>query len=82
MNKPGNPITTIHPDIQISATDFGPIASGTVDLRPLTVFVGPSNTGKTYFAVLIYALHRVLSGFPRFPNYAPPSLSFSAISPT
>ena len=55
------------PDVQISVTDFGPIADGTIDLRPLTVFVGPSNTGKTYFAILIYALHRVLCGLSRFP---------------
>ena len=58
---------SMSPDVRISVTNFGPIAEGTIDLRPLTVFVGPSNTGKTYFAVLIYALHRVLSGLSRFP---------------
>ena len=58
---------SMSPDVRISVTNFGPIAEGTIDLRPLTVFVGPSNTGKTYFAVLIYALHRVLDGFPRLP---------------
>ena len=67
MNKPGNPSATTHTDVQISVTDFGPITSGTVDLRPLTVFVGPSNTGKTYFAILIYALQQILPGFPRIP---------------
>ena len=67
MNEPGGFTTLAHPDVQISATNFGPIASGTVDLRPLTVFVGPSNTGKTYFAILIYALHRILNGYPRLP---------------
>ena len=41
--------------------DFGPVARAEVDLRPLTVFVGPSNTGKSYLAVLIYALHRSLA---------------------
>ena len=51
------------PDVRIEATNFGPIKRAAVDLRPLTVFVGPSNTGKTYFAVLIYALYRVLGGF-------------------
>ena len=56
---------------RFSATDFGPIASGTIDLRPLTVFVGPSNTGKTYFAILIYAMHRILDGFPRLPVMPP-----------
>lgn len=44
-------------------SDFGPIAEGSVELRPLTVFVGPSNTGKTYLATLVYSLHRKLSGF-------------------
>ncbi len=57
----------MHPDIRIMAKKFGPIDSATVDLRPLTIFVGPSNTGKTYLAILIYALHKVLNGFPRFP---------------
>ena len=57
-----------HYDVKISVEQFGPIKKGTIDLRPLTVFVGPSNTGKTYLAILIYALHRTLRGFPRFPN--------------
>ena len=56
------------PDVRIEATNFGPIKRAAVDLRPLTVFVGPSNTGKTYFAVLIYALYRVLGGFRRLPG--------------
>ena len=55
------------PNVRISAENFGPIVNGSIDLRPLTVFVGPSNTGKTYFAILIYALHRILNGFPRLP---------------
>ena len=53
--------------VRFEVTNFGPIESGAVDMRPLTVFVGPSNTGKTYFAVLIYALNRILEGFPRIP---------------
>ena len=72
MDQPkhsANPLIrpSMSPDIRISVTNFGPIASGTIDLRPLTVFVGPSNTGKTYFAILIYALHRAMGGFSRFP---------------
>ena len=54
-------------DVQVSVEKFGPIEEGSVNLRPLTIFVGPSNTGKTYLAILIYALHRTLQGFPRFP---------------
>ena len=56
------------PDVRIEATNFGPIKRAAVDLRPLTVFVGPSNTGKTYFAVLLYALYRVLGGYNRLPG--------------
>ena len=43
-------------------SNFGPIVEAKIDLRPLTVFVGPSNTGKSYLAILIYALHRYFSG--------------------
>ena len=44
--------------LQLTVSNFGPIAKAEIDLRPLTVFVGPSNTGKSYLAILIYALHR------------------------
>ena len=40
---------------RIQVKDFGPIAEADIDLRPLTVFIGPSNTGKSYLAMLIYA---------------------------
>lgn len=46
--------------LELSVTNFGPIVEANIDLRPLTVFVGPSNTGKSYLAILIYALHQVL----------------------
>ena len=62
----GAPLLT-HCDVRVSVEKFGPIEKGSVDLRPLTIFVGPSNTGKTYLAILIYALHRTLQGFPQFP---------------
>lgn len=54
-------------NVRVAVHDFGPIAGAALDLRPLTVFVGPSNTGKTYMAVLIYALHRTTGGFSAFP---------------
>ena len=49
-------------DYRLDITDFGPIVRANVDLRPLTVFLGPSNTGKSYLAILIYALHLCFSG--------------------
>lgn len=48
--------------LQLNVTNLGPIARADIELRPMTVFVGPSNTGKSYLAILIYALHRFFSG--------------------
>ena len=47
-------------NLQISVTNFGPIERAEIDLRPLTVFVGPSNTGKSYLAMLVYGLHNFI----------------------
>ena len=54
------------PNVHIAVQNFGPIGKAEIDLRPLTVFVGESNTGKTYLAALIYALHRSFEGFSKF----------------
>ncbi len=56
--------------IELEVKDFGPIVEAKVDLRPFTVFVGPSNTGKSYLAILIYALHRFFGG----NQWRPPGL--------
>ena len=56
---------------QLTVSNFGPIAKAQIDLRPLTVFVGPSNTGKSYMAILIYALHKA---FRRGSSYLAPRL--------
>lgn len=59
----------------LNVKDFGPTADASVDMRPLTVFVGPSNTGKSYLATLIYALHRCLRDpgeLPELPDQAAP----------
>ena len=66
----------IYKPLEIEVTDFGPIAKAKIDLRPLTVFVGPSNTGKSYLAMLIYALHRFFSGYANSPNLSPKALTF------
>lgn len=49
-------------DYTIEVADFGPITQASIDVRPLTVFIGPSNTGKSYLATLIYALHQCFGG--------------------
>ena len=57
-----------HLNVEISVKNFGPIAEATINLHPLTVFVGPSNTGKTYFSTLTYALHGIFNGFSQLPG--------------
>ena len=57
MSETGDPHT-----LGLKVTNFGPIVEAEIDLRPLTVFVGPSNTGKSYLAILIYALHSLFAG--------------------
>ena len=68
MNGDDSTKTRNTPKVEISVRNFGPIAEADLDLRPLTVFVGPSNTGKTYLSVLIYALQRIFEDFLDFPS--------------
>ena len=53
--------------LTISVKNFGPIAVGSVDLKPLTIFVGPSNTGKSYMATAVHAVMRAVEGRPQVP---------------
>ena len=46
---------------QVKVKDFGPISQASVEIKPLTVFVGPNNSGKSYLALAIYCLSRTLS---------------------
>ena len=52
-------------NLELEVSNFGPIREAAIDLRPLTVFIGPSNTGKSWLAILIYALHRYLDNEER-----------------
>ena len=45
----------------IKIQDFGPIGQAEVELKPLTVLIGPNNTGKSYLALAIYSLQRSLT---------------------
>lgn len=54
---------------KISVENIGPVRRGKVQLRPLTVFIGANNSGKTYIAQMIYALTQGLRG--RIPGSIP-----------
>ena len=67
--KPSSSVPEASPRPVIEVRDFGPIANGVIEQRPLTVFAGPSNTGKSWMATLLYVLERhrqrlVVPGFP------------------
>ena len=67
MNSQDNLAMNSQDNLALSVENFGPIVEGEIDLRPLTVFVGPSNTGKSYLAMLIYALQRFFRNVPNGP---------------
>ena len=42
--------------MKLTVKNFGPIREAkNIEIRPMTIFVGPSNTGKSYLSMLIYA---------------------------
>ncbi len=49
---------------RLEVANFGPVSKAELELRPLTVFAGPSNAGKSCLAKLVYALHRYFSRHP------------------
>jgi len=46
---------------KIHVEDFGLIKSADITMKPLTIFLGENNTGKSYIAQLVYALTRSIS---------------------
>ena len=61
----------------LAVKDFGPIAEATVELRPFTVFVGASNTGKSYLAILLYALYQFFRSWHRRVDVLPTDIDFA-----
>ena len=49
-------------NLKLAVKNFGPIREGEVEFKPLTVFIGPNNSGKSYMATLLYALLQALTG--------------------
>jgi predicted ATPase len=41
--------------LRVSIKNFGPVREAEIDLRPLVVFVGPNNAGKSLIATILYA---------------------------
>jgi predicted ATPase len=45
---------------RIYVKDFGPVAEADIELKPLTVFMGPNNTGKTYISTLLLIAYEII----------------------
>ncbi len=43
-------------ELKFEPKDFGPISGGKITLKPLTLFIGPNNSGKSYVAMLIHSI--------------------------
>ena len=60
------------PNLILDVENFGPIAEAkNIEFKPMTVLVGPSNTGKTYLAMLLHAILRTIEtpdASPIHPN--------------
>jgi len=50
--------TVAEAPLKVTVKNFGPVSTGTVIMRPLTVLIGPSNSGKSYVAKLAYRINR------------------------
>ena len=49
--------------------DFGPIKKAAISLRPLTIFIGPNNTGKSYAAMLAHSAMSATLGISASPYW-------------
>lgn len=53
----------------VTISDFGPMKKGKIELRPLTIFVGTNNSGKSYAATLVYALNKAFTPTIYYPHF-------------
>ena len=50
------PQKSIDFDLNINIENFGPITKAKINLKPLTIFIGPNNSGKSNAAMLIHSI--------------------------
>lgn len=53
-------------NFQLDIHNFGPILTGKISMKPLTILVGPNNSGKSYAAMLIFSFFENLQPGPLF----------------
>lgn len=45
-------------NFNLEIKNFGPISSGSISIKPLTILIGPNQSGKSYASMLIYSIYR------------------------
>lgn len=70
-----------HPEpLTVDITDLGRVAHARVQLRPLTLLVGENNSGKSYVASLLWALHQVpAAAYTDTPEWAAWEAAFGRV---
>jgi predicted ATPase len=53
---------------RIYVKDFGPVAAADIELKPLTVLMGPNNTGKTYISTLLLIADSIIDSLKLYPT--------------
>jgi hypothetical protein len=54
--------------------NFGPVAEANIELKPLTVLMGPNNTGKTYISTLLLIAENVIDLFQYYYDVLLPDI--------
>ncbi len=57
--------------LNLEMKDFGPIIEGNISLKPLTLFIGPNNSGKSYAAMLIHSIYETYTPTIPFRDMPP-----------
>ena len=60
-------------DLGMDIKNFGPVTRGTLNIRPLTIFIGPNNSGKSYVAMLIHSILSSANKINEFGSYGLPN---------
>ena len=65
--------------LNIKIENFGPISKGEIELKPLTVFIGPNGCGKSHAATLLYAMSNIEQDYEyAFSRYQSLNMSHNA----
>ncbi|MBN1594100.1 MAG: AAA family ATPase [Candidatus Coatesbacteria bacterium] len=67
-------------DLKLTLENFGPLRKAEIDLKPMTIFIGPNNSGKSYAAMMFYSLFRSYWHVDPGPPIWPPMASQDGLS--